>query len=382
MWNDENISQVQMTNEFGKGLSTIRLHGNILNLGKKAVSSERRVGSISNMPRGKEEIQRFVNLSKVHSNQELASVYEVSLGTIEKWKVIFRKELNDAGKLILDIENLEEPNYEELIALAKVQQKIVERLIGYKTEVRAEIKTSMPVVLVFTADWHLGSEGVDYESFDRDKKFMSETDNLYVYIGGDGTDNFIQASKISTSLHNQQPMLVQKALFKRTVEELKNKIVALGTGNHEWWSTDLTGVDDIKELTKNMGILYTQHGGMLKLTVGNIEYMIYRHHKYAYNSNFNLTHTVKRMWEFAPGDFDVGVVEHRHVASIEPFARHGQEKWGIRTGSYKVYDEYALQKGFYGVEVANPAVVLYPDEKRIVGFKYMEDAVKYLRGVV
>ena len=61
MWNDENISQVQMTNEFGKGLSTIRLHGNILNLGKKAVSSERRMGPISNMPRGKEAVQRFVN---------------------------------------------------------------------------------------------------------------------------------------------------------------------------------------------------------------------------------------------------------------------------------------------------------------------------------
>jgi hypothetical protein len=209
---------------------------------------------------------------------------------------------------------------------------------------------------------------------------IAKTEGAFVYIGGDGCDNFIQPSKISFEMLNQQGIIRQQGLFIRTLEKLQNKVVAMGTGNHSW-EQQLTGIDRVSEVAKRLKIVYTDVGGLLKLKVGKVEYNIFRTHKYKSTSTVNLVHACKQCWRMGEYDADIIVIEHRHAAAFEPFYGHKELKIGIRTGTYKIYDNYARANGFYGLKVENPTVILYPNEKKMIPFLDMFDAFEYLKGI-
>jgi hypothetical protein len=272
---------------------------------------------------------------------------------------------------------LEEPNYEELIDLSVKQSEIFKKLVQTKLELDVYVDTNAPIILVFSADWHLGGEGVDYVSFNDDIQFIKMTPNLLVYLGGDATDNFVQPSKLGGVLA-QEPIIRQRALCKAAIEEIKNKIACIGTGNHDWWTNQVAGVDITSELAKDLNILYTGLGGYLNLTVGDITYVIFRTHKMKFNSLSNPTHGVKQTWRTGIKDFDIGVGEHGHVSAIEPFKGHGREKIAIKTGTYKTWDSYAMGNGFWGVNINSPAVILYPNEFKMIPFADMRLAAELL----
>ena len=274
------------------------------------------------------------------------------------------------------------PTYAELINLSIDEQKVLDKMLKQPEVMRIKINEEKPIGLVFTADWHLGHYGVDYAGFDRMIGLLVETDGLYVYPGGDGTENFINMMNgkgIGAGL-NQQQVVRQRALFIRAMEKIRRKVVAWGSSTeHTGWTRIMTGIDDLADIAKRLNLIYTDVGGLLELTVGDQLYNIFRTHQYKFHSAFNLCHAAKQLWRMGKYDADIVVVEHRHVGAIEKFVGHGLERIAIRTGSFKIYDDYARKFGYYGISVANPTVILFPGERRMIEFLHIEDAVLTLR---
>lgn len=229
------------------------------------------------------------------------------------------------------------------------------------------IKTDKPIAIPFIADQHLGSYEVDYERAERDAKEIADTPNMYTVFGGDSIDNFIKLAISSAMLESTTTPSEQLQLLEYYLSLFKGKILAIVSGNHELWLKDMTSFDLYKHIINTKIIqTYEPYTAKIDLYVNNINYKIMIRHKYRFNSSFNLTHTVKRMYDMCDYSFDIGIVCHHHRATFEPFEKHSQTRWAVRTGTYKTYDDFASKIGFANAKnEILPTAILYPDQKKI-----------------
>ena len=270
--------------------------------------------------------------------------------------------------------------FEEHIRIIKEMDRLVAFHQRTPSEITIEIITDKPVIRATTADWHLGMFGVDYDSFAKDVAFIRDEPGLKVNIGGDGYHNIIQPSKVGSG-HNQSPISIQKGLYALTLKILQDKTDTVRTGNHNYWAALAEGEDWDMEITRKVKLLYLKHFGLVYYKVGNMVYPWLMLHKSRYNSSFNLTHNCKQNQRMFFPKARVVVVEHQHMAAIEQYQYDGRECVAIRPGTYAIYDDYAQQNGYFGAHVCNPAVVMFPNEDKLVGFKDMRDAVTYVKGL-
>ena len=268
--------------------------------------------------------------------------------------------------------------WEEHLQAIKEMDKLVAFHQRTPVEITIKVETKFPIVRAVTADWHIGMFGVDYKAFQEDILFIKNEPLLKINIGGDGYHNIIQPSKIGSG-HNQTPVSVQKGLYVLTLEMLQDKIDTVRTGNHNYWTALAEGEDWDNEITRKIRLLYMKHYGIVYYKVGNMVYPWLMLHKSRYNSSFNLTHNCKQNQRMSFPRARVVVAEHEHVAAIEQYRYDGKECVAIRPGTYAVYDDYAQQNGYFGAHVCNPAVVMFPNEDKLVGFKDMTDAVIYCK---
>ena len=275
---------------------------------------------------------------------------------------------------------LESPSWDKHLEAIKSMDNLVSFHHKTPTELFIEIDTDKPIAICNTADWQLGQNGVDYDTFGKHVQIWEKAEGLYLNIGGDGYQNVIQPSKVGSS-HNQTPVSVQKGFYVLTLKKLLHNILCVGTGNHNYWTTLADGEDWDKELSRRLNVVYTKHSARIDIKVGKQVYTILRMHKGRFNSSFNLTHSAKQYQRLYCPEARIIVIEHNHAGAIEQYLYNERECVAIRPGTYAVYDDYALQNGFYGNHICNPTVVLYPKEDRLVGFKDMADALIYLKAV-
>ncbi len=285
-------------------------------------------------------------------------------------------------------------SWEERLDIFKKMDKLVAFHQFTPSEISLEIKTNKPIGIVSTADWQLGEPGCDYDSFQRDIETICEADGLYADVGGDTYENLIQASKMGSSM-NQIPVAPQKALVVQTLKKLNpvrvingviiiradTHLLALRTGNHNYWTCNADGEDWERELCNRLNVIYSKHGGMLNLKVGDFVYPILRLHKGNFNSSFNQTHSNRQTQRTQFPQARVVVVEHKHIAEMLQYRYADQECVAIRPGTYGVYSDFAQQNSFFGAHVANPTTIFWPNEDRLVGFKDMREAIIYLKAV-
>jgi hypothetical protein len=299
---------------------------------------------------------------------------------IKRQSVFRMHDVEQPIRVTTDYKLADSATWEDHLSAIKQMDNIT--AIHQKTpqEITIHYDTDKPICLIFSADWQLGQFGVDYDAFERDMDTIANTPRVYVDIGGDITQNIIQAAKMGSS-HNQTPIPVQLGLAHLTIEKLKNKINTLKTGNHDYWTTMLTGEDWLGETARRLKVIYTKHGARINLQVGNQTYPYESRHIGRYNSSFNPTHSNKQEQRINYPWARFTVFEHLHIADIEQYRYNNQECAAIRTGTYAVYDDFAQQWGYYGAHVCNPAIVLYPDRDKLVVFKDMYDAFIYLKAV-
>lgn len=232
--------------------------------------------------------------------------------------------------------------------------------------------------LAFVSDQHIApGTPVDMRRMREDAELIRDTPGLYVMLGGDGVDNHIK-HRAAVMAARSQPH-DQYLLFEWYLEILAPKVIAMISGNHDKWTDEIGGVDMLSRIAKSQRLFYAPSEAIGDLQVGEVSYKVGLRHQYRMNSSFNQCHAVKQWFRNGVESWDIGCVCHHHEAAIEAFNGHGLRRWACRPGAYQVTSAYSHQYGFNDSEPTCPTFLLYPDQRRIIGFVDVRDAVKCLR---
>lgn len=235
-----------------------------------------------------------------------------------------------------------------------------------------------PVCVAFISDQHLAIDNtIDLVRMREDAEMIAATDGCYAILGGDLCDNHIKHRPGILAARSQPDD--QWQFCEYYLEILAQKIIVLIDGNHDKWTDQIAGVDMLGWIAKRKRLHYAPDEARIDLTIGKTLYKLAVRHQYRFNSSLNLLHTVKRWWAHGEGPFDIGCIGHHHESAIESFRFHGQQIWGCRPGSYQITSGYSRQYGFNSTVPRAPSFILYPDERRILGFPDIRDALKTLK---
>lgn len=249
------------------------------------------------------------------------------------------------------------------------------------------VKTVKPIVLLFWSDWHIGSPATDYALLKAHIDAVKARKEVYVCLGGDGWDGFLPSFKNSGAVAAQlvSPQL-QMLAYKQALIELRAKIISICGGNHNDMLVKKTGVDANRFVLDGMEFPYLPNGGLIRLTVGKVEYKIVQKHHWRFNSSLNKFNTHHRIRDLLYSAADIVVTEHEHNPGIETewVEEFDQKRQivNVRTGAYKIGDAFSRRLWKDGVP-GPECMVLFPDRKKIVPFDGVDaiaDAVRYIHG--
>jgi len=232
-----------------------------------------------------------------------------------------------------------------------------------------------PIAISVISDQHIAPGSTcDFERLREDAELIRDTPGFYAVFGGDGVDNHIKHR--SALIHAQSSPDQQWKLFDHYLQLFGDKILTIISGNHDAWTTQIGGVDFLGEIAKQNKICYAPAEARLNISVAGQEYkMMVRHQSGRFNSSLNQTHAVKRHYEYGTDLFDIGVICHHHEAACEAFIRHGLKRYAARPGSYQILSPYAHQYGYSRAIPTCPTFILFPKERRMIGFDDVKDAV-------
>ena len=258
------------------------------------------------------------------------------------------------------------------------EQRTATDLTKHRTQHVADlVLPGQPVAVAVVSDQHIRLSGpVDLKRMREDAELIAQTDGLYAILGGDGVDNHIKHH--AAMVHGGSAPNQEWQLFDHYLGLFQDKILAVVSGNHDDWTSDVSGVSKLKDLAEARRLFMAPDEVVLHLSVGDQPYTVLVRHQYRFNSQLNQVHTVKQLWNYGNTKFDIGVVCHHHTPAIEPFLRHGQVVWGARPGSYQYTSSYARRYGHASAFPTCPTFLLWPDSKRILGFMDVRDAADYL----
>lgn len=319
-----------------------------------------------------EHFLREWNSSDVDGKRAMQAIYGATYGTMANWA----SQANKPTPMI------EAPKYGTLEEHFKAFIEI-DRLNDYHQRTPSElvlsIATDKPIAVCDSADWHIGMSGTDYTRLYSDiQTIAGYEDRLRLLLGGDNLHNIIQQSKMGSS-HNQMPISLQKATYFMILDQLAAQVLAMGTGNHDYWSALQDGEDWNREVASRLKLVYMKHRAVIHLTVGSMRYDILWMHKGRFNSADNITNSAKQYQRKFYPDARIVITEHTHRASCENYEYNLKHCVAMIPGSYAVRDDRAESEGYAPVEPHSPAVVLFPNEDKIIGFLDFTDALDYIK---
>ncbi len=235
-----------------------------------------------------------------------------------------------------------------------------------------------PIAIAFTGDWHVGNLGTDYEALYHDLDLLSQPGVYYVGMG-DYWDNYKVGSKAGAGIYDSvvaSPKEQERAAF-RLLQRLPNRWLALTRGCHLDWEVVHNGTDPTDRLVEGLGknvlgqsVANLGYGGVLKLFVGSETYTGLVRHKYGAGSQ-NSTNAQRRasaeypisnLWDFV-------TLAHLHFNDLHEPTAAGREQVWLRSGAYKVLDEYGQRIGGYEGSPGIPLLILWPDRHLMLPIK-------------
>lgn len=262
------------------------------------------------------------------------------------------------------------------------------------------IKSNVPVGMVCTSDWHLGSLSTDYRSWLKDMLFMVQCPYLKAVINGDETDNFRRFPNLACVLGQAIPPQMQLKLLKSLLTDLvqKKKIAMTGWGNHQVdFDERAIGQSLWKVIMEDTEIVHLDSFGFVRVYVGCREpmevnpcYTWLLVHKSRFRSFYHALHSSKREYEMRfPAD--IILTSHDHIPGIEyywkyPMAREmgypfGGRSFLIRSGTYKTQDKWGQRYFSRGI-IGAPVVVLYPESHQMEVFDNASSAAIFIEAEI
>jgi predicted phosphodiesterase len=293
-----------------------------------------------------------------------------------------RKKLKRAGDRkgaasFIDRKNAEEHDPERLLFVMIRAQKEFQEIDDRQTAVTIDIQDDKPIGICFSGDWHIGGLYTDHEQLLRDSELIRDTDGVYNILMGDYCDNYITRSHAGGSFEQVVTADKQRELCEFFfVRYYKRGNLAVLKGNHDNWEYKETGEDFIKYLARRIESPYLWYGGRITLRFGDATYRIQAHHSYRYNSSLNTTNSQRNLFNATHAD----IIALGHVHTNETHAKTvgGIDTVWMRTGSYKITDDYSQWLGGLKSDARVPMCVLFPDRKKIVDFRDFRDGIEYL----
>ncbi len=318
----------------------------------------------------------------------------------EKKNNITNFEENEKEDIIMDEEQYKlffkdkkegETNWREWLEFLVENQKLHKKSSFSQDVANIEIKTDKPVGVVYSSDWHLGSESIEYNRFLEDMEFLLAHDNLKLALVGDLIDNFTQFKNVLAVTQQLISPKQQRRILESLIEELveKDKLIISGYGNHDVeFDERIIGHSFVQDILSK-SVPYFNGKGIMKLKVGDVEYTNLILHKTRYNSFIHALHGAKREYQLTfPAD--VVVCGDKHLSGFEEYIHYGMAKdagmgfggetFLIRLGTYKTDCGYS--KRYWGKgNIRTDCVVYFPKDKMKKRFSTAEDAVIYMKGL-
>lgn len=304
------------------------------------------------------------------------------LGITQSYVSQLMKKFDIDAKVITETprdEKLEVPNfsYEQVKQRTAELMKLNTPSIGYD-EVTIRLDTEYKILLIPSADWHLGARWVYYDRLQEDIEFIRDSANVYTGLCGDYCDNYDRSPYRGGKREQQLENEVQKAFAEAYIKELKGKILWFINGCHDEWSYINDGFDLAQFLSNKDGQgYYLGHNGIVHLQVGDIMYNLYVTHNTKRNSSINDGHGMRWVCREIYG-FDLGIKAHNHKPHVEDFIQRGERRYIVSCGAYKGMDRYASKGGFAPSKLEVPGILLNPKRKEIITNIDYRELVKYL----
>ncbi len=256
----------------------------------------------------------------------------------------------------------------------------------YKT---LDIQTEKPIAIIFSSDTHFGSIHTNVAEIKNVLNTILENDNVFLAVNDDFIDNFeTPVPKLLLAGINSQILspAKQREFYKNFIELLgeNKKLLAVVIGNHEEFSGQNPYIQTLFQYQVPLGI----NRLLLNLKLNNeVEYKIAMVHKSRFNSILNPVHSSHRELTLYYPTADVVCTSHTHFPAIYtfPYPKDDElfDRILIKTGTFKDKDAYTF-KYFNPYKVSHmstPAVVLYPNQRKMIGFFRYQDAVEFVRGM-
>ena len=267
---------------------------------------------------------------------------------------------------------------EEYLEFLIKYQEEKQRFDDRQTEVTLEIDDDKPIGIVFTGDWHVGGLYTAHKEMLKDFKTMRDTDGLYNITMGDYADNYNSGSHKGGIFEQIENPDVQKDLVEHFFTKyLGEKNLAVIKGNHDQWEVRETSEDFVKYIARKIESPYLWYGGKIYLKLGEVTYEIVARHNYRGNSALNTTNSQRRLFDETQGD--IIALAHLHYNESHAKTKAGKDTVWIRSGTYKITDDYTQWAVGAKGDIRQPMVILFPNQKKIIDFRDMYDGIPYLQ---
>lgn len=294
-------------------------------------------------------------------------------------------------QVTFDVPEKEPITWQEHVVYLRERQARLKRLEKSQEYARVEITSPLPIGVVLTSDWHLGSQGTDYELWEKHMNMIKNEPQAYMIPLGNTIDNFIWPGGMWGQMENPD---VQMEMVRQFAHDFKGKFLGIvGSRCHEGWSEDKVNINPYEimftdEIDK--GTPFLSKGGVINLKLKKdgqsegIDYTFGLVHKARFSSALNPTNPNKRIHDLR-WPADIIAIAHNHIAEIDHTTRwegpFTKEVISLRTGTYKRDDDYSESEGFGKGQIGGQMVVLDPRSKSIIPFLHIADGMRYLQAI-
>ena len=241
------------------------------------------------------------------------------------------------------------------------------------------------IMILPLGDIHIGDPNCDLELLKECIEFIKNTDNCYTILNGDLMNNGLKSSK-SDSYIETMTMEEEQDLLIELLSPIKDKILYMTQGNHEYRTSLLAGIDPLRSVARELGLLksgrYSDNSYMLTLQFGkrngmkdvNNIYTIFGMHGSGGGRRIGSTANIMDDMTSIIPNADLYIHSHTHnpLTFRKPTYIYNQNNKCLElhnrifynTNSFVKYGGYAERKGYALTDNTPSVIVIKFDRKK------------------
>jgi len=237
-----------------------------------------------------------------------------------------------------------------------------------------------PVALTFVADLHVGDRETNYPRLFAEAELIADTPGLFVGLVGDLVNNFIIGKLTQLRLDTRLAVSDEVALLRRYLRLVGSRVVISCGGNHEYWSTLVSGIDYFSEIVAEAApdALYDPDQIDVVVQVGETCYPGRVRHRWRRRSIYNPSHGIEAAYKWE--HFGIwGVAAHYHESGlVREFNADGATGLALVCGTYKPDEQYARRLGFPAPNDGTAVTVVFTESDGMLGFSNLRLACDFM----